>query len=100
AGVDLRADISRILVAAGSAPDQRCTTDSTTPLLAQPTENQRSSVSVCSRSATVSKRESWNTVEARSKVTPCLRAFASALTSSHSNWNGPAFTDHSLIPCY
>src|SRR5579864_6481157 len=57
-----------------------------------PTENHRSSVSLCSTSATVSRLGSKKTVEANSNVMPCLRAFASALASSHSSWNGRPFT--------
>src|SRR5271157_1910273 len=58
------------------------TTESIMPLLAQPTENQRSSFSLCSRSAIVRRRASLKTVRASS--------------NGNSNWNCSPPTS----PCY
>lgn len=69
----------------GSNSDQRYATESILPSFAKPIENQRSSIALCSRSATVSSLGSAKIVDASSNEMPCLSTFAAALISSHSN---------------
>lgn len=65
---------------------QRYAKDNGDPLFATPIENHRSSYSECVVSARVRIRGSPKIVDANSNETPCLRRFAAAFASSHSNW--------------